>query len=329
MNQIIFLCTLSFIFLAGSPIIGNAQPTFPANLVDNLQIDSVDARYVIGWSIAPATEQEFNKTYMASNAIPANNEEELKDNTPSKIKAGQIKVVPSIGSYQGGCTSDGYTIEISGANFGSGWDINSVTICCVEVCNIILQSSNLVVVYPNTGIPGTGDIVINSKSLGKTTIKNGFTYQVTVPKNQARNIQYSNIEPTSTDISWSRGSGESCVVFFKEASSGLSTPVDRTTYNSGIIFGDGTQVGSTGWYCVYNGKGSSVTVAGLVPGANYITQVFEYNGQAGFETFLTSPTTDNPKMQETIASTNRVNSNSFSKNISVSLDNAGNDKSRK
>ena len=130
-------------------------------------------------------------------------------------------------------------------------------------------------------------------------------------------------------MNWIRGSGESCVVFMKEANAGFSTPSDHTSYNSSIIFGDGTQIDSTGWYCVYNGNGSSVSVSGLVAGKEYIAQVFEYNGQKSFETYLISPATDNPKVLETIPSTKRANSKPFSKNISVSLNNAGNDHSNK
>jgi hypothetical protein len=49
-----------------------------------------------------------------------------------------------------------------------------------------MQSTNTVVVYPNSGTPGTGNIVITSESKGITTIKNGFTYQVSETKEQAK-----------------------------------------------------------------------------------------------------------------------------------------------
>jgi len=102
----------------------------------------------------------------------------LVDNIPLKNKFSQIKVEPSSGSYLGACEDDEYYIKISGAAFGDGMDISSVTICGVEVCQILMQSSNLVVVYPNSGTPGTGNIVITSKSMGETTIENAFTYSV-------------------------------------------------------------------------------------------------------------------------------------------------------
>jgi hypothetical protein len=259
----------------------------------------------------------LNKTYLGSCDTPSGTNDSEKDNIPLKIKSSQIKVNPSCGNVQGGCNSNGNYVEISGACFGNGWDINSVTICGVEVCHIIMQSSNLVAVYPDSGTPGTGDIVITSESMGQTVIENGFTYKVSQPKEQAENILYSNIGNTWGDISWKRGDGEFCVVFMKQDTAGFSTPSDHIKYESGIVFGDGTQIDSTGWFCVYNGNGSSVSVSGLKPGAPYSIRVFEYNGPTGFETYLTAPTTGNPKIQEAIATKDKIKSEPFSRNNSA------------
>ena len=248
-----------------------------------------------------------DKTYFGSDEIQTKPEEIQEDLVPSKMNSSQIKVVPSRGSYLGGCNSEDYYVEISGACFGNGWDINSVSICGVEVCHIIVQSSNVVVVYPSSGKPGTGDIVITSKSIGKTTIKNGFTYQVTVPNIPAKEIQISNSHSTSSDLSWIRGNGESCVVFMKQANLGFATASDQTFYSADAVFGSGTQIGSTGWYCVYNGSGTSVSVSGLTPGSDYVAQVFEYNGSSGFETYLNTPSTDNPWIQTTYVRPNDNN----------------------
>ena len=318
MKRLAILLVISSVFLFGSPIAGVAKSTLSAKIAVDLRLNSIDSSdYLVDSSAHIASGMVLNRTYLASNAIPLKLEDGLKDNSPSKIKYEQIKVVPASGSYQGGCMDNDYCVEISGANFGSGWDISNVTICGVDVCHILMQSTDFVTVYPSSGTPGTGDIVITSASKGKITIANGFTYLVPVPKNQAKNIQYSNVGATSIDISWNRGSGESCVLFMKEANAGSSAPLDHTTYKSSNVFGEGTQIDSTGWYCVYNGHESSVSVSGLVPGKDYIAQVFEYNGQAGFETFLNSQTTDNPMVNETIASTNGNTVDPFSTNISV------------
>lgn len=330
MIQLTFWLILNTIFLAGIPFAGKTMSTLSATVSDTLQANSADcSEFLVNWSSILDPAVGLNKTYFASYAIPDMLEGNLKDNIPSKIKSEPIKVVPSGGSYQGGCMDEDYSVEISGSNLGSGWDINSVTICGVEVCHIIIQSSNVVIVYPNSGTPGTGDIVITSESMGKTTIENGFTYQVPTPKKQARNIQYSNVGASSIDISWTRGSGESCVVFMKEANDPFSTPSDHITYASSNNFGEGTQIDSTGWYCIYNGNGSSVSVSGLVSEKKYIAHVFEFNGQKGFETYLISPSTDNPKIQEIMASKNSANTSPDSNNISVSLNTNRNDQDQK
>jgi len=123
----------------------------------------------------------------------------------SENKISQIKVEPSSGSFLGACEDDEYFIKISGATFGDGTDISSVTICGVEVCQILMQSSNLVIVFPNSGKPGTGDIVITSESLGKTTIENAFTYNVPAQNEQSKKIQVSKVDVSSGEIDLSSG----------------------------------------------------------------------------------------------------------------------------
>ncbi len=240
----------------------------------------------------------LSKTYFSSNDIRANMNEELKDGSHSKTKSSELKVVPSQGSYLGSCENEDYFVKISGANLGNGWDITSVSICGVEVCQIILQSSNVVIVYPNAGTPGTGDIVINSNSKGKTIIKNAFTYKVLAPTDQSKNLNFSNVETSSCDISWSRGNGQSCVVFLKETIAGSFSPTNQTTYTAANLQ-SGQEISDSGWYCVYKGLDSSVSLSGLKAGATYTAQVFEFNGETGFESYQKDSAEDNPKILET------------------------------
>jgi|GEM_PF-4314446 len=113
------------------------------------------------------------------------------DKISGQNKSTQVKVTPSSGSYIGGCGEDGYYVKISGEGFGNGWDISSVTICGVEVCQIVMQSSDIIIVYPGAGTPGTGDVVITSKSMGKTTIEKAFTYENLTPSKESKNSKYS------------------------------------------------------------------------------------------------------------------------------------------
>jgi hypothetical protein len=87
------------------------------------------------------------------------------------------------------------------------------------------------------------------------------------------------------------------VVFAIQIGSGGSStalPVDGTTYTANPVFGDGTQIGSSGWYCIYNGNGTGVIVTGLTPNSNYRYMVCEYNGSAGSEYYNRNTATNNP-----------------------------------
>ena len=118
------------------------------------------------------------------------------------------------------------------------------------------------------------------------------------PVNQAHDVL---ITPSvdQMDVSWTNGSGLLRVVFVKQANTGASQPVNGYNYNPLATFGSGTQIGSTGWYCVYNGAGTSVTVLGLSPSTDYIVMVCDYNEYAGFEMYKTSAAANNPNTTTT------------------------------
>ncbi|MDP4238811.1 MAG: FG-GAP-like repeat-containing protein, partial [Bacteroidota bacterium] len=120
------------------------------------------------------------------------------------------------------------------------------------------------------------------------------------PTTQASAITCSSVQATQMNIGWTNGNGANRAVFVKAANTGTTIPVDNTTYSANTSFSSGSQIGSTGWYCVYNGTGTSVTITGLTAGTDYIAQVFEYNGTAGDEKYYTVPATDNPKIQKTL-----------------------------
>ena len=159
-------------------------------------------------------------------------------------------------------------------------------------------------------------------------INNGYPSLV----RQASAIVFSSVQTTQMTIGWTNGNGSARAVFVKAANTGTATAVNNTTYAANTIFSSGTQIGSTGWYCVYNGTGSSVTVTGLTAGTDYITQVFEYNGTAGAEKYYTGTATDNPKSQTTLAlptattnSASNVTSTGATLNGSVNANNTSTD----
>ncbi len=112
--------------------------------------------------------------------------------------------------------------------------------------------------------------------------------QLSVPVYEARNLSLSNCTANSMTLNWKRGSGSKCIVFVKESASGKSEPLNNNTYAANAAYGSGGQLGSTGWFCVYNGTGNTVNVSGLKPYTSYAVHVLEYNGAAGAEQYSTA-----------------------------------------
>jgi gliding motility-associated-like protein len=123
------------------------------------------------------------------------------------------------------------------------------------------------------------------------TVSRSFAAAPTV---QATSLTFSASGSTNTTANWTNGNGTSRAVFIKAAATGSPAPVDATTYTANTVFGLGTQIGATGWYCVYNGTGTSVTITGLSSNTNYQVMTAEYNGAAGSEQYLTTTGTGNP-----------------------------------
>ncbi len=210
-------------------------------------------------------------------------------------------------------TNTGSTEPIDGTSytanstFGSGTQIGSTGWFCVYN-----GASNSVTV---SGLSATTDYIfqvfeqngngVSSNYLTTTATdnpKSQATAAITEPTTQASSIVFSPVSYTTMTASWTNGNGSSRAVFMKQANTGTTSPVDNTTYTANTVFGSGTQVGS-GWYCIYNGTGTSVSVTGLSVSTDYIVQVFEYNGNAGAENYLTSTATDNPKSQASLTIT--------------------------
>jgi hypothetical protein len=136
---------------------------------------------------------------------------------------------------------------------------------------------------------------------GTSSNSNVISFKTSAPTVQATNIVFSNVGLNQFDISWTRGDGAYNLVFIKQSDYGTPAPVDGTTYTADTVFGNGSQIGSTGWYCVYNGTGDSVSVTGLLEDTEYIVKVVEYNGASGSEYYQTVDSSGNPAVQKTKA----------------------------
>jgi gliding motility-associated-like protein len=146
---------------------------------------------------------------------------------------------------------------------------------------------------------------------GGTANINNFT-TTAAPTTQASNIS---VTPDYTDfkkavISWTRGNGAKCAVFVRNntvTTSSTVTPQNNNNNNPPSTFYtytavtdssaaiSTTRVGSTGWYCVYNGTGTSVSMTRITnaPDQALRVMVVEYNGAAGSETYNTTSASGN------------------------------------
>lgn len=124
---------------------------------------------------------------------------------------------------------------------------------------------------------------------------------VNTPTQQANTLTFSNVAQTSMTVGWTRGNGGNVAVFVKAGAGAITDPTDGSTYTANTTLGSGTQLGTSGYYCVYNGNGNSVSVSGLSASTTYYVQAYEYNGAASSSKYLTTTATGNPASQATLA----------------------------
>ena len=118
------------------------------------------------------------------------------------------------------------------------------------------------------------------------------TFSITQP-GQAYSVVSESIGADNAIIKWSRGNLGKCIVFGKENAVTPAYPANNTTYTASEVFGAGTQIGSTGWYCHYDGTGTQVHITGLKSSTSYTIAVYEYDGTPSAEQYFTSLSADN------------------------------------
>jgi hypothetical protein len=123
-----------------------------------------------------------------------------------------------------------------------------------------------------------------------------FTTLYSVPTIQASAVTFnSNATGTTLTINWTNGNGANRAVFMKELVGTITNPTNGTTYTASMVWSSkGDQLGTSGYYCIYNGTETSVAVTGTTPNTLYVVQAFEYNGTGSGSVFNTSTATGNP-----------------------------------
>jgi len=159
--------------------------------------------------------------------------------------------------------------------------------------------------FKGEGINGTDEVwnIGNSRNDGYPYFDYRYDsdsgIDIDAPTQSASDIAFSGISRSEMILSWSNGNGRRRAVFAKQAASGNASPVENTTYAPSDTFGNGGQIGSSGWYSVYEGTGSVVKVQGLAANTDYIFHVIEYEDTTGYESYRTATATHNPRTQAT------------------------------
>ncbi|MFC4233244.1 beta strand repeat-containing protein [Parasediminibacterium paludis] len=118
---------------------------------------------------------------------------------------------------------------------------------------------------------------------------------------QSYNINFSNITQTTASAIWNKGNGTGRAVFLTASNTGTPVPQNGTSYTANAAFGSGSQIGTSGWYCVYNGTDSVVNITGLTAGTTYRMMVNEYSGTGANQSYNVSVSTLNPNNFTTVA----------------------------
>ncbi|MBI9065893.1 MAG: T9SS type A sorting domain-containing protein [Salinivirgaceae bacterium] len=253
-----------------------AAPTTQAhtlNLSDNVQSSSVLVKWMVGNGTRRICMASTSPSFPAAIDLDGNDYSASFDNdyTLAPTNSG-VKIV-----YDG--TDDGLTgFTTSGLNAGTLYYFK-------------------VVEYNNTGS--------NTKYSDVTASVNpsSITTLASEPTEQAHTIAFSSLNTTSMTIGWSGGNGSNTLVAVREAAQGtIEDPTDGTSYTvSNNWSTKGDQLGTSGYYVVYNSTGSSVSLTNLTVNTTYWVEIFEFNGSVGSQNYFTGDGFGNPASTTTLA----------------------------
>ena len=177
------------------------------------------------------------------------------------------------------------------ASVGYKTDVNTGTATQVSIYNAdhtVLSFNTGVGTSPVTNsytwtTPYNGAVKFGTTNNSGVTYLDSVSFVFTTPTTQVSTINFSNLSATNMTVTWSRPNGgndnQGVIVFVGDAATATwSTPVSGTSYAANTTLGSGGQIGASGYYCVYNGTGTTVNINGLTAGNTYNVYVMEYNG---------------------------------------------------
>jgi PKD repeat protein len=130
------------------------------------------------------------------------------------------------------------------------------------------------------------------QSIDKGGMTSNFAAELSTPLDslQSRSLQAFKKTSNSLLLKWENGNGSRRLVFGRISSSSANAkPVHGKNYHAEPYLGQGDQIESTDWYCLFNGKADSTIIYGLVQGYSYDIQIVEYvEAEAGPKYFRTT-----------------------------------------
>ena len=248
----------------------------------NVSVSGGTTNYNYAWSTNPAqtaalatglTTGTYSVTVTDGNGCSATSSATI--NQPNALTAA-ASVVANVSIYQG---SDGSVTVSSGGgttDYSYKWSTNPQ------------QTTQAA-----TGLSaGTYWVTVTDANSCTVTSSIAIT-QPTPPSTQVNTVLVTNVGSTQAEINWTRGDGDGSAVFMIQGTTGFAPPTNNVNYTPNPVFGStGSKVGSTDWFCVFDGTGTNVIVTGLDPSTQYRVHICEY--KIGSKTYNTSASTQNP-----------------------------------
>lgn len=242
-----------------------------------------------------------------------------------------------------GTASTVATYAVSGANLTSDVGITapanfelstngttySTTLNLPRTGNVLIGQPVTVYVRVRSSAPAgiyAGNIDHTTTGGTSKQIEVSGTVQAAQPTTQATGVSFTNVTSGSFTVNWSIGNGATRLVLVRSGGAVNSPPVDGNSYTALRAFGSGSEIG-TGNFVVYAGTANFVNVTGLAAATTYHVAVYEFNGSATTENYLTTTpatgnrTTLNAPVGWQIYTANTVNTINFDNTVDgVNLD---------
>jgi len=141
--------------------------------------------------------------------------------------------------------------------------------------------NNASLINKGNGYSNQGDTQIdldgNARVMLDTIDIGAYEKAITEPISANIKLQQQNqINKDSLVFSWNAVQADHYSLFVKMGTSGVAQPLNGKTYKANKQIGNGTAI--DGWYCVYDGNGTSVAVTGIMQGSAYKVMLIPSNG---------------------------------------------------